>query len=53
MDEFAIHYKVLRICEDLMLIRRRIEQLTPEETEYAVSILERLVNDVKSSKDPH
>lgn len=53
MDEFATCHKILSICEDLMSARRRIEQLTPEETEYAVIILEKLLNDVKSNKDSH
>ena len=52
MDNFSIHHKILSICEDLMSVRRRIEKLTPEETELAITILERLKADIENNNRP-
>lgn len=49
MDDFAIHHKILSICEDLMSVRRRIEKLTPEETELAIALLEQLATDIENN----
>lgn len=51
MDTFKLHYEILSICESLMSARRRIEKLTPEETEQAIELLKRLKEDLKSRND--
>jgi len=50
LDKFSVYHKILSICEDIMDIRKKLSSLTDEETELAVSLLERLKTDIENRK---